>query len=298
MSVFIDLRRTGDITPGEHRAVSGEMQALLMSSLMAASGWGRSGIILHGGNSLRFRWGSPRFSEDLDFMVSEERFSMLDGLCDRVMASARLTAAHLWKGCELRCRADTRSSADGRDVLHTWDMRWYHPNRRGKIMVKAEFYRTNGQLMESYGCSMHSAFGRVGRVDMNGVFAVPALTALWGDKVKAVATRPAFKWRDAYDLGFLRQRMEAEGFDEAAMREAVLVSAAVYGKNKDDMLPMLRKRLAESTFSDDAVFVRDMGNWFSPDGDAGYITHDYLHGILRGAGAETERAVRILEETR
>ena len=291
----MNLKIAGDLTYEDQRSVSAELQALLLDSLASVRGWNRTSIVLHGGNSLRFRWGSNRFSEDLDFMVSAERFEELEAISETVMKIVRRNASVLWNGCDLRFKAETRTSADGKDVLQTWDLRWYHSNRRGKVMVKAEFYRTERSILESYASGMHGEFDRVGRVTIHNPFILPELSSLWGDKMKAIATRPAFKWRDVYDIAFIKRKLDTRDVSDCELMNALSVSAKVYGKSIHEINGLLISKIDAGYFCDHKTFIADMRRWFD-DNSLDTMSDERLTAMLHEAGNEVKRCIRLLSE--
>lgn len=52
----------------------------VLAGLVAAKSFSFEDIAFQGGTSLRLAWGSPRFSEDLDFLISMDRSKDLDQL--------------------------------------------------------------------------------------------------------------------------------------------------------------------------------------------------------------------------
>lgn len=306
---MLDLKRNGDLTQEEHIGVASEMQAILLGEIARLSRWGKEDAVFHGGTSIRFRWDSPRFSEDLDFMVAEKEFGGLERMGEAVVERVRKTAAVLWSGCEITGKAKTRESEDGLDALHRWDVRWTHPSRRGKVIVKLEFYRTTNALLREYQSHPHAGFKPVGRARVTGALAVPDIIGLWGDKIKAVATRPAFKWRDAHDLGFLHDAIErsialesvhgvpaGERSVHSLMRSALDVSSRIYGKTPEELVPLLETRLASGELDDYATFGEDMRRWFSSDIFNSYEALGYLDRLLDNARLELERGLELCRE--
>ncbi len=290
----MDLKRKTDLTKDENLEVSGDLQVLVLAEISRAEAWKPGDGALHGGGGVRYRHGSERWSEDLDFMVDSGRFDRLEAMSSRVMDAVRRTASMLWPGCELHLK--TRTRQDETDALHVWDVRWFHPSRQGKVQVKVEFYRTKRELLESYGSDIVSVVHASGRARVRGQLPMADAISMWGDKIKAVATRPAFKWRDAHDLGYLRGAMERSGGvgDEARLR-AIELSASVYGKTLEDLLPLLREKLGSGVLDDQAAFMEDMERWF-PSGPAGREAVSMVEGFLVGAKSEVARAVALIEQ--
>ena len=149
----------------------------------------------------------------------------------------------------------------------------------------------------------------MGRARVTGALAVPDVIGLWGDKIKAVATRPAFKWRDAHDLGFLHDVIEGMIATEVRhgvpvgqrsvqdlMRSALDVSSRIYGKTPEELVPLLETRLASGELDDYATFGEDMRRWFSSEVFDSYETLGYLDRLLDNARLELERGLELCRE--
>ena len=296
---MLDLKHAGDLTQTEHLEVASNMQALLINELMHVRRWTADEAVLHGGSSVRMRWGSTRFSEDLNFMVSENCFGELEGIAKRVIERVRAQASMLWPDCQVDCTVKTRNSQDGLDVLNTWDVRWRHPNRRNKVQVKLDFYRTDAVVMRDYRATASMLSTPASRVRVRGTMPTPDLVSLWGDKVKAIATRPHFKWRDIHDLGFvagLLSRVRDTDLEQK-LYTALETSCRVYGKSIQEVVVCLRNVLDSGVMENYVEFNANMENWFGTEEYSGMVSQRYFDGLLDEARVEVERAIAIVEAT-
>ncbi len=261
--------------------------------------------MFHGGTSFRVRWGSPRFSEDLDFMMSEERFGLLGGMGERCAAHLRQEVARLWPGSDVRFAAKTREGGGHR--IHVWDLRVYPPSERGKLAVKVEFFAADPKALGAYGSNVRLVRQKAGRVELRASMPMPNMASLWADKIVAVAARPAFKWRDAFDLGFLRDQIERtlranallpqeRRVDvEGRLREALGAVCAIYGREPADLVTRLGERLATSVFDDHAAFGADMKRWFTEAEGAVWDNSAFAAERLHEARLEVDRALALID---
>ena len=285
---MLDLRRKGNLTPADNLWICSAAQAVLLDEIFKVTGWSGEDATFHGGTSIKFAWGSPRFSEDLDFMVSNERLDQLAGLADEVAKRAVRRIGALTPGASVAFKANPQRP--GRDRMDTWDVRWSHPMRHGVAKVKCEFYAVLPGMLRLYRGRTVAPVPGGGGVRMTAPVPVADLVSLWGDKVKAIATRPEFKMRDAHDLGFVSRQFEATGGrpSDEELREALVTTAGIYGKTPEEVAEGVEARLSDGTMDRTDDYMRDMVRWF----DAA------TYASLEGQGLLTDYWRRTADEMR
>src|SRR5205814_1449585 len=124
---------------------------------------------------------------------------------------------------------------------------------------------------------------------------VPELVSAWADKIKAVATRDDFKWRDAYDLWWIARCVLDEGAPSDHERiEAIRVTAAIYDKTLDDVGAGLSRVVDSGILSDERAFEADMKRWFSHDVFTRYRAAGQFHEALVVTSREIARALSLI----
>lgn len=188
----------------------------------------------------------------------------------------------------------------GPDRLVTWDVRWRHANRMGKVQVKLEFYATTPECLSGYASFPEMRLPGVRGVRMRAQINVPELVSLWGDKVKAMSTRPEFKFRDAFDLGFISRYFERNHNrpDEVALTEALTASARIYGKELTDLVHGLEQRLSDGSFERLEDFMVNMSLWFEPETHAVMSANGTLSDMLARARGEAESGLAFAKAAR
>jgi hypothetical protein len=283
---MIDLRAKANLTHADSLWLCSAMQVILLDETFRVMGWTAPDAVFHGGSSIRLGLGSQRFSEDLDFMVSARRLGALMAASGEVAERARRRMLAMTPGATVAFKATPEKP--GRDRMDTWSLKWSHPMRHGVAQVKGEFYAVPHELLARYQTSTVIPTP-VGGMRLTIPVPFPTLLAIWGDKLKAIASRPEFKMRDAYDLGLVSQRFGLSGSPSAGeFFSAISVSAAIYGKTLDDIASGLRARLDDGTMARQDDFVRDMQRWF--DGET------YLK--LSASGSLLDCWMRTEEEMR
>ncbi|MHB1566934.1 MAG: nucleotidyl transferase AbiEii/AbiGii toxin family protein [Acidiferrobacter sp.] len=187
------------LTPEEHFDLRQALHMATLEALMASRRWSPGQLIFQGGTSLHLAHGSPRFSEDLDFLVSQSLdLSLLDqSVRDRlgVTVSSWLpsdTSLAVKKSRDDHNPFSFVVSVGGEQVI-------------GAVRVKVKFWKTDDQVVAQTGVLVSAVRLASGPASGMRVF-VPVATRqeILIDKVFALAARPYLKSRDIFDLYWLR----------------------------------------------------------------------------------------------
>jgi predicted nucleotidyltransferase component of viral defense system len=291
----MDLAKRTDLSQADQFQIASDMHALILDEVFRGTEWKAPAAIFHGGTSLKFAWNSDRFSEDLDFMATPEAMDGLDQVMETVRNRIDRHMAAALPGSSVAL-VERKAKEDG---LRRWDLKWTHPNRIGKVLVKVEILETPPSALKEYAARMvmPSALSPSG-IRITTPIAVPELLSVWADKLKAIATRPAFKARDAYDLAFIKDRMDATRQNPSAEDAvaALKVSATIYGKTLEDVRDGLAERISAGDFDNHDAFASDMERWFDAETFERFRSSGFLGQLLRTAKEEAERAFALAQE--
>lgn len=201
-----------------HRA-----QLLALDALMAESSWGADCVAFQGGTSLHLSWHSPRFSEDLDFLIGRQ-VSDIDRVMPRVARRIGECLMAEDPGFSVELQDKTRD-AERMPVYH---LSVGHPAYLGKAKVKIEFWRVDAAYLAAYPTEFRTPAPHgdwVSRVS----HPVPAATleTAFCDKLTAFATRPYLKWRDVHDLWWIGTQTDAS-LDRAAVLQQFRHNLSAY----------------------------------------------------------------------
>lgn len=277
----------------ERFRIASDLHVMLLDEIFRVTGWRSGDAVFHGGTSLKVAWDSPRFSEDLDFMTNPDEALKLDGKMAEVAKRIERRAAAAFPGGRLETRP--RSAREG--GLKRWDVVWTHPLRHGQVLVKAEFFAAPPAALDGYKSVMRVPFpDPEGAVRISTPIAVPELVSAWADKVKAVATRPAFKWRDAYDLSHVARRLGSPGPfpEDAELLAALDATAAIYGATSAVIAEGLDRVRSSGALDDVAAFENDMARWFPSGTFASLRGAGMFASALGEAKAEIARACALI----
>lgn len=181
-------------------------QYYFLDALMADPGIQYEEIAFHGGTSLHFSWRSPRFSEDLDFLLARrpgDIRAIVTKAGDRVAEAFRAEDPSITVELKDKTRQDSRMIA--------FELRVSHPDWIGKALIKIEFWRVTAEYLAQYPVALRSPLlpGQIASRISNPVPAATLETA-YSDKLTAFATRPYLKWRDIYDLWWIGTQTDAK----------------------------------------------------------------------------------------
>lgn len=217
-------------------------------------------IAFHGGTSLHFSWRSPRFSEDLDFLLARDA-----GEIHSIVKKAGEKVAEAFRADDPRFAIKLKDKTRLDQRMIAYELRVSHPDYIGKSLVKVEFWRVTPEYLAGYPVTLRSPI-QPGQMVSRVSNPVPAATleTAYCDKLTAFATRPYLKWRDIFDLWWIGTQTDAK-LDVSALARQFLHNVSAY-QTIDGLSPSqaLRKFLK----SDPAELARkadpDLKRWISP----------------------------------
>lgn len=283
----MDLTETRNLSQEENFEVASVLHATILDELIRCTDWAKSEAVFHGGTSLSLARNSVRFSEDLDFMITEECAAGLETAVKNVHDRIAVTLATHYPGGTVELKGPK-----GKDVSQ-WLFIWSHPARRGNVQVKAEFLITKKNLLANY-ASTHVIPNSRRAVLVKSHVPVPVLVSAWADKIKAIATRPAFKWRDAYDLSYISHSMLREELTDSAKARAIKATAAIYGTSMNQIEEGLRRVLESGVFENVEAFEADMRRWFDKETYEGRARRGLFQDDLETSAQEVSDAITIV----
>ena len=226
------------------------LQVAVLEALLAGRRWGPGELVFQGGTSLHLVHGSPRFSEDLDFLVDN---SLKLGSISRGVQRRLAGAPWLPKGSELR----VSKARDGHNP-HSFDVTVGGANWIGAVRVRVELRQTLAAALSPLAVTVAPVRLLTG-LGAGAQAMVPAsdTSEIYADKVFAVAARPYLKARDVFDLHWLQSREPGLTCSPAHLR----VRLATYpNQNPAQWLVQAKVRRAELEGAATAV-ARDLARW-------------------------------------
>ncbi|WMD23912.1 nucleotidyl transferase AbiEii/AbiGii toxin family protein (plasmid) [Achromobacter seleniivolatilans] len=209
------------------------LQTLLIAGFVERSRWTREEAVFHGGTSLKLGWGSPRWSEDLDFLVKKDHLQEAERHIHSAVAFARAHLARIDAALQLEVSGKTT----GRMARYAVSMT--KPGLLGKAMVKAEFWGVEDSYLERYPSAPRlpeppQELAQAGYfVRVSSMLPMATLNAVMCDKLVAVANRRYFKARDIFDMYWIQQERSFVRPTPQEMARDVLFHASAYDAEMD-----------------------------------------------------------------
>jgi predicted nucleotidyltransferase component of viral defense system len=181
------------------------VHTIYLDALMSESGLTCEQIVFHGGTSLHLSWRSPRFSEDLDFLLSKS-ICNLDAITEKIKSAICERFLAIDPGFAVEIRDKTRNP----DRMPAYQIVVSNSAYIGNVMVKAEFWRVDQSYLEKYPAEFKTPASISDFVShVANPVPVAMLETAYCDKLTAFATRPRLKWRDIYDLWWIGTQTNA-----------------------------------------------------------------------------------------
>lgn len=260
------------------------LHVAVLDALLRSRRWEPGDLVFQGGTSLHLAHNSPRFSEDLDFLVDDSL--RLNKLAESV--KDRLTGASwLPKDTQLtvnRIRLDTNPVSFVVTVGAD--------NLIGNVRVKVELWQSKRETLSSLSAKVMQVSARL-RMGFGGMAVetyVPTASApeIYADKVFALAARPYIKPRDVFDLHWLKQLPSHQPTTLAAMQNRL---ATYPNTSVNTWLAAAKSRRAELACAHELVRT-DLTRWL-PQGWA--LDDEGISAFLHSATESLDEGVALIE---
>lgn len=188
----------------------------ILDALMTSRRWEPGDLVFQGGTSLHLAHGSPRFSEDLDFLVNSAL--KLDFIRDAVQTRLEGTS---W--LPINAYLTVSKVRDGHNP-HAFSVSIRGPDVIGAVRVKIELWRAEETAISDIKAVVAPI--RLARGPASGMQTfVPTadLPEIYADKIFALVARPYLKPRDVFDLHWLsvHSNLRACTVDDLRVRLAI-----------------------------------------------------------------------------
>jgi predicted nucleotidyltransferase component of viral defense system len=242
------------------------LHRLVLMELVEAGEWSCKNLAFQGGTSLHLVWESPRYSEDLDFVVAKDSEEQLVKSMERVQRKVQAWMAGQYPDCKIELKNRSKPS----NAVKKFDVVWTDKNVLGTVRVCAEFYAIARELVQAYSPLLK-------QVDSQNIVrlhaTIPAAQREWlyHDKLHAIADRPYLKWRDLFDVWWLRTQSKGDTgrglmppWERDDFWKKSKVVNAMYGGFPEGMIPGIDKFLMRSTDEVVAAADKDLAPFLPP----------------------------------
>ncbi len=279
-----------ELTRAEIADMAEQIQFHALAGLVDARRWEAGDVVFHGGSSLHFAYGSPRWSEDLDFLFNNGRSDDLH----RIMEDVRAYVAEALYP-EHDGAVDLKLAKDRADnPVLTYQLSWSRADRSGTVKVKVEFMRADIEQMLQYRHHLRNMQIPTGRVQVSPMMPTAVTDSVVADKVVALAFRPYTKERDHFDLWWLidQQGCARPTDDPEVFCRQLDTTLAIYGQDRASFVEAVR---AQQVDVDElaAAIERNVPQWL-PESMGRQFGQ---HGVYRDMAAVARDTLEAAADT-
>lgn len=256
-----------------------------LSALVSSRRWEPGDLIFQGGTSLHLAHGSPRFSEDLDFLVNSSL--KLDSITDAVQSRLANTP-WLPEGTTL-----TVGKTKDHKNPHAFVVTIAGDDLIGAVRVKVELFKADKeralQPLSAVVAPVRITTGP--GAGMQAFVPTADLPEIFTDKVFALGARRYLKPRDVFDLHWLR---EQGGLRECSKADMQVRLATYLNETPEGWLDKAFARRQQ--LKDSVEDVRnDLVRWLPPTWP---LTEESVKAMVATAVESLENGIDVMRELR
>lgn len=232
---MVDVKKI-ELSPDEVLGATENAHLAILEGLTRSREWTTSKIKFQGGTSLRLVYGSPRFSEDLDFIAPR------DFNPEPMIESAKASLLAAMRRIEPTAEVSFKIRRDDKNPrLYNFTIAspaWYRA-----IKVKVEFWETAEKVINGYKSNLRTVravdpnnqasttFNQVAPVALD----TATIEEIFVDKLYAIAGREYVKPRDFFDVWHIRKNLLDPRF---SVEQAADLATTAFD-NRSNMYPNL-----------------------------------------------------------
>jgi predicted nucleotidyltransferase component of viral defense system len=256
------------ISPSEHVSITAAMHVLALSAIAHAKVWAPGELAFQGGTALHLAYGSPRYSEDLDFIIKSD--VGLDRIAQAATIGIQGGLSAPYPGVVVSVKGRDEASTSPRNPrMYTFTMT-PPADRLGSVKVRLEFWVTDfadHYLTEPKSASIPGTRRLDVRLEQVRNFNAMVLTGTQSeiliDKIHAMACRDYPKPRDVFDLWLLKNRGVTSPAGGETWTDALRRHAFLYTFHPLERFPALLRARAEhfSEAQGKSAAITDLKRW-------------------------------------
>jgi predicted nucleotidyltransferase component of viral defense system len=199
------VKKRKPLDPANARRMSDLGHMAFIDALTQATPLQTRQFAFHGGTSLHLSWKSPRFSEDLDFLLDRSLQPKMEKFIRKIETRMRQNLRAIDPDLDIEISDKTRPDSN----LLNYRLTVSSDAFIGNVKVKAEFWQVEGEYLRQYDTRFAYPL-KNGDIVSSVSQPMPAATleAAYADKLTAFATRNHLKWRDVFDLWWIGKQID------------------------------------------------------------------------------------------
>lgn len=252
-----------------------------LDALMVSRRWEPGDLVFQGGTSLHLAHGSPRFSEDLDFLVNSTL--KLDTIAKSVERRLEGTS---WLPADTNLTIS--KSKDDRNP-HVFVVSIKGPDLIGSVRVKVELWKTDEATLAAVKATVSPVrLARGPAAGMQAFIPTAELREIYVDKVFALAARPYLKPRDVFDLHWI---VNNGGPYECTVGDLEVRLATYPNETPENWLEKAAARLVELRGAEETVSA-DLRKWLPSSWPLSSVG---VSAMIRTASEALEKGIETME---
>ena len=288
------------MNPDQRMAITQICHLYLLDGLAQGPQAISGSLAFQGGTSLRLAWGSPRFSEDLDFLVCKDHTADLEKMMSD--AGQRLREGLSFHGYSGEVELVSPKDDSGRALRVFWVNYLDRRHQGEKVKVKCEFMPVNSIQMTKYSTTVRTLGDQEVDLLLRPAVEVATLETILADKVTAITCRQHLKHRDLFDVWWLttQSRVPSPKDQPESFTETMKAELSIYGYHNNietfwDNIALRTKTLETDEQRISRELASDMNLWLGKNkGVQGSALHQLFSA--RGTYIEMVRATRTTME--
>lgn len=242
------MKKNKQLSVKKSREIANLMHRAILTSISQKTPWSINDLAFQGGTSLSLAWNSPRFSEDLDFVVRNEL--LLEASMKKVLSYAEQILLKVYPGINFEMKS--KKTEDGRLMTFTFSSEL--PDFFGKVKVKTEFWHVSLEKLKNYDNQMKPL---VFEGNLKALLPVATLEQIFIDKMVALGGRERIKWRDFFDVWYIlsQSNFKTPNFKSDDFKTKMNNTLSLYKIEEDKMIKNWKDRseMGKDILMEDAV---------------------------------------------
>ncbi len=271
------------LTPAQAFDLRQALHVATLDALMASRRWEPGDLVFQGGTSLHLAHGSPRYSEDLDFLVNSSL---------NLQSIARAVEARLEGASWLVPRGAKLTVSKAKDARnpHTFVVAVGGPNLIGAVRVKVELWRAPEPALNAVKTTVTPVRLVTGTAAGLQTFVPTAEPPeIYVDKVFALGARPYLKARDVFDLHWL----VSHGVSRECTPDSLRVRLATYPDETAAAWLVKAQARREELASSVSPITQDLKRWLPSSWPLSDVA---VRSMVQSATASLDEGIRVMRQ--
>lgn len=301
MTINFDPNKKEPISHELQLEISELMQNMILEKIFSSKDWDTKNLIFHGGTSVHVAWSSPRYSEDLDFLMNIDQIDNINKAISDSIKDIEQELQKKYPGTEISLKTKGDNKKLRSVIVH--DIIWKHPNKYGKVRVKTEFFTVPPSNIKAYESITKNwqpndmLIWTKPQIEIDNLkLNVASPKAIYGDKIKCIATREYLKPRDFFDLWWLKTQLSQYiPNNEEEIYKTIRNSADCYETTNIDLINGFEKILKLNRNETITLIENNLKNFLPEETYIKMLNNDNFSDMFDILQSEIKKCLNIIK---